>query len=219
MFPDVEILDISQPVSAATACFPGDVPFRKDLTVSYADSQVINLTAFTMSPHVGTHADAPIHIYGDMANGNGMIGQAPLSPYLGPALVVDISPTVDAVQPEHIQDRIAQYPNLPGRILFKTARTIRTDVFETAYAYFSVSLVDDLASKGVVLMGIDTPSVDHIHSKTLDAHHTLLNHRMAWLENLDLTCVEPGLYYLVALPLKMMELEASPVRAVLLKPR
>lgn len=39
---------------------------------------------------------------------------------------------------------------------------------------------------------------------------------MVWLENLDLTAVEEGVYELVALPLKLTELEASPVRAVLL---
>jgi arylformamidase len=110
---------------------------------------------------------------------------------------------------------------LPPRILFKTTRQPRYDAFEPPYASFAQDLVDALADRGVGLMGIDTPSVDHVDSKSLDAHHALLSHGMTWLENLDMTGVEmpsnPAEYFLVALPLKMMELDASPVRAVLLK--
>ncbi len=73
-----------------------------------------------------------------------------------------------------------------------------------------------LSALGVGLVGIDTPSVDHVRSKGLSAHHALLDAGMSWLENLDLTQVEAGEYFLIALPLKLTELEASPVRAVLL---
>ena len=70
---------------------------------------------------------------------------------------------------------------------------------------------------GFVLVGLDTPSVDHIRSKELATHNVLDRHGLVWLENLDLRAVEEGEYFLVALPLKFMDLEASPVRAVLLK--
>jgi arylformamidase len=73
-----------------------------------------------------------------------------------------------------------------------------------------------MAMRGVRMIGIDTPSVDHIESKNLETHHQLLERDMLWLENLDLTQVSEGEYFLVALPLKFMELEASPVRAILL---
>ena len=112
----------------------------------------------------------------------------------------------------------------PQRILFKTAKVIRYDVFEDHYAHFTPGLIEELAKRGVVLVGLDTPSVDAVDSKTLETHHALLSAGMSWLENLDLTGVsvqhhQPQDYFLVALPLKLMELEASPVRAVLLKPK
>jgi arylformamidase len=213
--PAYKILDISQPVRSSSAVFPGDTPFQKEVTVSYADSGVINLTAFTMSPHVGTHADAPVHIQGDMADSTGMIGQTPLDAFMGEALVVDLAPFTGEITFARVQPHLPE--KLPGRILFKTANTIRYDVFESDYAWFSVDLVEALAKQDVQLIGIDTPSVDHIESKTLDTHHALLKHQVVWLENLDLTQVSPGTYTLVAFPLKMMELEASPVRAVLLQ--
>jgi arylformamidase len=217
-----QIIDISQPVLRSTACFPGDVPFSRQLTVDYAESGVINLCAFTMSPHVGTHADAPVHVRGSVPEGRETVGFLPLSPFIGSALVVEVAPWHEEITWSRVGPVLANIPALPPRILFRTACQSRFDAFEPPYASFAPDLVDALASRGVILMGIDTPSVDQVHSKTLDAHHTLLSHEMTWLENLDLTSVEttaanPAEYFLVALPLKMMELDASPVRAVLLQ--
>lgn len=212
-----KIIDISQPVTSKSACFPGDVPFSKKITVSYEDSNVINLTALTMSPHVGTHADAPIHCYGNLEEGHDTVGEMPLQPFIGPAVVVDLSPLVEAISVEHFRETIEGLPDFPHRVLFKTAKKIRYDVFEENYSYFAVEAVKYLAERGVGLIGIDTPSVDHVGSKSLDAHAALIAAKMCWLENLDLTNVEPGEYFLVAAPLRFMELEASPVRAILIE--
>ncbi len=217
MYERYRIIDVTQPVSSRAACFPGDTPFSRQITVSYQESKVINLTAITMSPHVGTHADAPVHVTGDMNDGVGMAASLPLENYFGPAVVLDVSPLDERIKAEHVAAKLEKFSDMPRRILFKTSWLIRHEVFEEKYAYFSVSLIEELAREGVFLMGIDTPSVDYIHSKTLDAHHALLKADMCWLENLDLTRVEEGEYFLVALPLKLTEVEASPVRAVLLQ--
>jgi len=211
-----QIIDISQPVNSRTACFPGDVPFKREITVSYQQSKVINLTALTMSPHVGTHADAPIHVFGDMDSGVDTIGFAPLDPYLGPCVVIDLAGRKEGIEVSHIRKKLERFKEFPKRVLFRTCQEIRYEVFESEYAYFSPGLISYLSSHGAVLAGIDTPSVDHVSSKTLPAHHELISSRMFWLENLDLTRAREGSYFLIALPLKLMELEASPVRAVLL---
>ena len=65
------------------------------------------------------------------------------------------------------------------------------------------------------LVGIDTPSVDLFDSKDLPAHKAFLRCDMAILEGLVLAEVPPGLYELIALPLKLVGFDASPVRAVL----
>ena len=221
------IIDISQPIAGTTACFPGDIPFSRQITVNHDDSGVINLSAFTMSPHVGTHADAPIHIQGDMANPDRSaktIGQLELSPFIGPAVVVDVSPWSEAITWKQIEKQLKEWPEFPLRILFKTQSQNRAEQFCPPYAWTDATLIPELAQRGVVLIGIDTPSVDHVDSKTLDTHHALLRAGIVWLENLDLTLASATLPpqeppTLVALPLKLMELEASPVRAVLLTPR
>lgn len=225
MLPDFEIIDISQPIGRNTACFPGDTPFHRQISVTHGDSGVMNLSALTMSPHVGTHADAPVHITGNLeqpAPGTEAIGQMPLGPYIGPTAVVDVSPAHGPLSWEQVRAALSVYKAFPRRVLFKTRTTLRHDVFESDYAWLSVSLVEALAQRGVCLVGLDTPSVDAVDSKTLETHHALLKAGVCWLENLDLGAVptrrEPApLYFLSALPLKLTELEASPVRAVLLR--
>lgn len=210
------IIDISQPVSSATACFPGDVPFSRSLTLRLEESGAINLSALTMSPHVGTHADAPGHIRGTLADSPALAGALPLEPYLGPAVVVDVSPCRAPISVAQVRALLEPFGRPLGRVLIRTLARVRHDVFEDEYASLTVELVSWLNERGAVLVGLDTPSVDPVRSKDLPAHHALLGHGLAWLENLDLTGVEPGRYFLVALPLKFEELEASPVRAVLL---
>ena len=70
-------------------------------------------------------------------------------------------------------------------------------------------------ARGVVLIGIDTPSVDPFESKDLEAHHAFADHDMAILEGLILDAVQDGEYELIAPPLRLKGADASPVRAVL----
>lgn len=230
------LIDISQAVKSDSAAFPGDTPFKREVVLTHKDSKIVNLTSLTMSPHVGTHVDAPAHIKGDMDATADLVGAMPLEPFIGRAVVIDLSPKNDGISWQNFQDKLREIGKehwlqkegapgwgapdaqpIPERVLLRTMRTIRYEVFEDEYAFFGTDLVKGLASLGVKLLGIDTPSADHVRSKTLDAHHELDQAGMVWLENLDLSNATEGEYYLIALPLKFMELEASPVRAVLLE--
>ena len=226
------IIDISQPVSTSTACFPGDVPFSKKVTLSFEDSQVINLTAFTMSPHVGTHADAPVHIKGKLkgeldspvnneaidAASDTTVGDMTLKPFLGRTYVMDLAPHSGPIGGDVILEQLEDLVNDDQiqRVLFKTRAVSQPHLFENNYSYIGEDTAEKLGELGFLLTGLDTPSVDHIESKDLATHHILDRYKLSWLENLDLSQVEEGIYELIALPLKFTELEASPVRAVLL---
>jgi arylformamidase len=207
------IVDISQPIKSDSACFPGDTPFSREVTVSHHESKVINLTALTMSPHVGTHIDAPVHVRGSMDSDIETVGSMPLEAFVGMVEVIDIAPFTGAIKPEHVDQLIK---SKAVRLLIRTSHQIRYQVFEENYAYLSTELVEWLHKRGTCLVGLDSPSVDDTKSKTLCAHHHLLAKDMVWLENLDLTTAASGEYFLVAAPLKFMELEASPVRALLI---
>jgi len=181
------------------------------------EGATVNLTSFTMSPHVGTHADAPSHIQGRMEDTEGMASGIPLLPYIGLAAVLDVSPLSQGITKEHFEKAAARLSDLPPRVVFKTQTTLRPHVWEGKYAHFTVELIEALKGLGVMMVGLDTPSVDHIDSKDLQVHHALMKHGFCWLENLDLTNAPEGVYFLSAAPLKLTELEASPVRAVLIK--
>jgi len=88
----------------------------------------------------------------------------------------------------------------------------RWDPALPAYAPDTVARLADL---GVRLIGIDTASIDPADSKTLDSHQVVRARDVRVLENLVLDAVPEGDYELIALPLKLMTADASPVRAVL----
>jgi arylformamidase len=215
--PFQNILDISQPVASTTACFPGDTPFSKVTTLNYQDSGIINLTALTMSPHVGTHADAPVHIKGSLEGNETRAGELNLNHFLGPVAVLNLAPLTEAITGKIAAEKVqAAHERGLRRVLFRTTGSIDVTKFQEPYAYLGDDTARLLTQLNFLLVGLDTPSVDHTQSKTLIVHHLLDEGGLSWLENLDLTQVDEGDYYLVALPLKLTELEASPVRAVLL---
>jgi arylformamidase len=72
-----------------------------------------------------------------------------------------------------------------------------------------------MAARGVDLIGTDAASVDPATSKTLDAHLAVRRHGMLIIENLVLDAVPAGDYELIALPLKLTNMDAAPLRAVL----
>lgn len=199
--------DISPALGPATPPFPGDQAYEQRWTARIGPGCPVNLTALTLSPHLGAHADAPLHY----ADGAPAIGAVALQPYLGPCRVIHAIGCGPLVRPEHIAHALA---GLPPRVLVRTCERAPTQWSEDFAAYAPETL-ELLAARGVMLVGIDSQSVDPATSKTLDSHHVLLKHDLRVLENLVLDHVPAGDYELIALPLKLVQACASPVRAIL----
>ena len=198
--------DISPALGPATPPFPGDQAYEQRWTARIGPGCPVNLTALTL-PHLGAHADAPLHY----ADGAPAIGAVALEPYLGPCRVIHAIGCGPLVRPEHIAHALA---GLPPRVLVRTCERAPTQWSEDFAAYAPETL-ELLAARGVMLVGIDSQSVDPATSKTLDSHHVLLKHDLRVLENLVLDEVPAGDYELIALPLKLVQACASPVRAIL----
>jgi arylformamidase len=202
----LKIWDISPAVDERSEVFPGDTGYSQQLHFSLAPDCPVNVNRLTLSPHTGAHADAPLHY----ASGEAAIGAVDLPPYLGPCRVIhclDGGPLVVPAQLAHALH------NLPARVLLRTSRAA-----SQSWASFSAlapATLALLASKNIVLVGIDTPSVDPAASQDLPCHHLLLERGLRVLENLVLDDVPEGDYELIALPLKLMRADASPVRAIL----
>ena len=201
------IWDISPPIAGDLPRFPGDTAYSQQWTAEIGADCPVNLSAITMSPHIGAHADAPLH-YGP---GAATIGQVDLTPFLGVCRVIHAIGCGPLVTPAHLAHAAAR---LPPRVLVRTSTRAPT-VWSPEFSAFAPETIDWLAGLGVMLIGIDSPSVDPADSSVLDSHRLLLRHDMRVLENLVLDAVPAGDYELIALPLKLMQAEASPVRAVL----
>ena len=201
------IWDLSPPVDADSPLFPGDEPYRLQWTARRSPSCLVNLSVVSSSPHVGAHADAPLH-YGDAERA---IDALALDPYLGPCRVIHAIGCGPLIRPEHLAHAAAE---LPPRVLVRTAQRADRSWRDDFSAYAPETLAW-LAARGVRLVGIDTASVDPADSKTLDAHRQLLHHDLRVLENLVLDEVPEGDYELIALPLRWVGACASPVRAIL----
>jgi arylformamidase len=202
-----KLWDISPPVSPASALFPGDRAYTQEWTATLGPGCPVNLSAVTLSPHIGAHADAPLH-YGA---GAATIGEVDLMPYLGPCRVIHAIGCGPLVRVEHLRHAIT---DLPTRVLVRTCRTAPL-AWSPEFSAFAPETITWLAGLGVRLVGIDSQSVDPADSKSLPSHHQLLKLDLRVLENLVLDDVPAGDYELIALPLKWMLADASPVRAVL----
>ena len=202
-----KLWDISPPIAPESPLFPGDTAYSQQWTATIAPGCPVNLSAITMSPHIGAHADAPLH-YG---HGAPTIGQVDLTPYLGICRVIHAIDCGPLVRIEHLAHALA---DLPARVLVRTCSTAPTE-WSAEFSAFAPETIEALAQRGVQLVGIDSQSVDPADSKTLDSHHNLLRLNLRVLENLVLDDVPAGDYELIALPLKLMLADASPVRAIL----
>jgi arylformamidase len=201
------IYDLTPPISERLKVWPGDTPPSRH--VLYDMKQGANLTLSTLhaTVHLGAHADAPSH-YGDDAPA---IDERNLDYYLGPCQVLRVSvPRGSCIQPGDLK-----IPVTAQRLLLATSTYPDPEHFNEDFAALSPELVEYLHDRGVKLVGIDTPSVDPFSSKDLPAHKMFLKYDMAILEGLVLKDVPPGIYELIALPLKLAGFDASPVRAIL----
>ena len=208
------IYDISPLLDADIAVWPGDTEYSARDLLRLEDGASVHLSTITMSCHTGAHTDAPCH-YQAGADG---IDAAPLERYLGPCLLVDVAlpdGRLD-VTPDLVAHLDAAALRRHPRVLLRTGCVQdRTAFPQDRVTHLTPELVDALADRGVVLIGIDSPSVDDFASKDLPSHHALARRGVANLENLALAAVPAGAYELIALPLKLAGRDASPVRAVL----
>ncbi|MCU1348704.1 MAG: kynurenine formamidase [Acidobacteria bacterium] len=200
--------DISPPIDASLHVWPGDTPFVHTVNLDMNAGANLTLSDIRTTVHVGAHTDAPSHYVADGED----IAQRRLELYIGRCVVVSVDVgRGERILPRHIAGKSIDAP----RVLFRTGTFPEPRAWNDDFASLSPELVDALHERGVVLIGIDTPSVDPFDSKALEAHNAFGRHDMAILEGIVLDGVPDGEYELIALPLRLMHADASPVRAIL----
>jgi len=207
---DPRIYDISERIEPATATFPGDTAFSLEWVMQKVNGASCNVSTIRMSVHVGTHTDAPLHY----DSGGADMAAADLNKYIGRCRVIDVRgegtpPLIPAA---------ALTPELLAgaeRVLLRTSDEHDHRKFDAEFVSLGGPAAKVLADAGVKLVGIDTPSMDHSTNHELDGHQALYAGGIAILENLDLTGIPAGDYELIALPLRIVGCDSSPVRAIL----
>lgn len=202
-------MDISQTLSNNIAHWPGDAPFSFNIGITKEQTGSVNIGNISTSSHTGTHVDAPFHFDEDGQT----IEELDVNIYIGEAKVIDVTDE-DTITVEALK----QF-DLVGikRLLIKTKKEMNEEQFPEEYMVVDEAVGAYLRTCGVQLLGTESPSVDSVNSKELLAHHALYDNGIYILENIVLTDVEPGMYDLIALPLKIQGADGSPVRAVIRK--
>ena len=207
----MRIRDISISVSPSTPEWRGDTPWSCGWTATISNGSSVNLSSITGSPHVGTHADAPLHVRDGWPGSH----ELPLEAFYGPALVIDVSDLRGELSLDQVEPLIAGHQL--ERLILKTGSTVASGAFPDEWPTLSESCARTLIGFGLRLLGVDAPSVDTRESKSLAVHKMLFSGGAFILENLDLRRTPPGPYEIIALPVKMMSVDAAPVRAILIE--
>jgi arylformamidase len=206
----MEYIDISPLITEKIAVFPGDTEFSRKVLLDFKTGNNLLLSGITATVHLGAHTDAPNHYHPDGSD----IASRDLNFYMGKCQVISVSlERGKRIYPEDIKNIKID----ASRIIFKTGSFPNPDNWNHDFNSLSPEIIEYLVEKKVILVGIDTPSVDPADSKDLETHNSIYKNNLAILEGVVLDEVEDGNYFLIALPLKIKEGDASPVRAILLK--
>ena len=207
-------IDVTVPLKEGMAIWPGDVTIKIERRRSMERGDAANNSAISLGVHTGTHMDAPKHFIKDGRS----IDKLPLETSVGPARVIEIKDKI-SIKPEELKQHNIKKGE---RILFKTVNSPRcwqTDAFVNDFVFVTRDAAQFLVDAGVILVGVDYLSVgsplDPEKAMRPDTHQILLGAGLYLIEGLNLTAVKAGDYNLICLPLKLMDAEGSPVRAIL----
>ena len=206
------IFDISIGIDESLPLWPGDPELRLHWAAKIEQGDLVKLTELSMSIHTGTHIDAPLHF---LPQGKS-IDNLNIDVFVGEAQVVAIPQEVDLITVEILR----KLPTInASRVLFKTKNSQfwGTRNFQRDYVALEASAAQWLVDQGIQLVGIDYLSIAPFNDP-VPTHKILLSNNVVIVESLDLRSVEPGLYTLICLPLKLMGREAAPARAILISP-
>ncbi|XP_027063081.1 cyclase-like protein 2 [Coffea arabica] len=211
-----KIYDITHPIKNNMPTF-GSLLGAKDVIKEFQGKATITGT-ITVGTHLGTHVDAPSHIFPGLLGQPGFTVDAlDLKTLMGSVLVVE-TPKDKNITSEVMQS--LQIPPGTNRVIFKTANTdnrlMDTGFFVPNYTGFTATGADWLVKNtNITFVGIDYMSVAVI-DEIVPVHITLLtSHKIIPVENLKLDGIAPGNYNVLCLPLKVVA-EAAPVRCILL---
>jgi arylformamidase len=207
----MKLIDVTVPLDSNLPTYPGNTPFSLEAIKRLAKGDSSNVSTLHMSAHTGTHVDAPRHFF-DEAPGTEAL---PLEMLMGRTRVVEIMSRTGIGADELASIDLSE----DIRVLFKThnSRLWGSPTFEKAYVGVTGSGAEYLVAHGIKLVGVDYLSVEQFKKAGAPAHHALLGGGVIVIEGLNLRDVEPGMYDMLCLPLRVVGSDGAPARVVLRK--
>ncbi len=208
-------IDVSATLDPAKSpVYEGDAPMKFEFLKDMRKGDILTLSVYSLGAHSGTHIDAPMHFVAEGAP----IDQVSLEALIGPARVIDIADSVQAIDAAELNRH--EWTGTE-RVLFRTRSSRRgwmeSPDFHRDFAYIAPDAAQLLADAGVKLVGIDYLSAEQFGAATPRTHQILLGKGIPVVEGLQLTGVQAGEYDLIVLPLKVAGHEGAPARAILRK--
>ena len=205
----MRLIDVTVPLDAQLPTYPHNTPFTLEPIKRIARGDSSNVSTLHMSAHAGTHVDAPRHFFDEGAGTEAL----PLELLVGRTRVIEVSSrtgiTAEDLDGIDFSDDI--------RVLIKThnSHLWGSPEFETGYVGVTESGAKRLVERGLKVVGVDYLSVEQFRKPGAPAHHILLGAGTIVIEGLDLRDVDPGIYEMFCLPLRIVGSDGAPARVVL----
>ena len=205
----MKLIDVSVPLDTNLPTYPGNVPFNLEPTKQIARGASSNVSSLRLSAHAGTHVDAPRHFFDDAPG----VDELPLELLLGRARVIEVA-SRKGIDP----DAFAEVDLARDiRVLLKTGNSLfwGSSEFRGDYVGLTEAGARYLVDHGIKLVGVDYLSVEEFKKPGAPAHHVLLGAGTVVIEGLNLRDVDPGVYDMYCLPLRIVGADGAPARVVL----
>lgn len=205
----MKIYDISMTIHEMMTVYKNK-PEKKPKITNRSNFQTAQAyeSTITMDMHTGTHIDAPLH----MIEGGETMSLYSIERFVVKAKVLDLTHIEEAINQKDLEAFDIQENDF---ILFKT-RNSSVEVFDFNFVYLEKSGAKFLVDRKIQGVGIDALGIER-NQPNHETHKLLLGNQIMIVEGLRLKDVPEGEYTLIVLPLKILETEAAPARAILIQ--
>lgn len=200
--------DVTMTINEKIVVYKNKPEKRPEFTVASSKKKgdSTNETYVKFNVHTGTHIDFPRHVQDDGTTSRNL----DLTTFLRTARVLDLTNVDGEIKPEHLEKYYLQ----AGETVFLKTKNSYEDFFNIEFVFVGLEAAKYFAAKKVFAVGLDALGIERDQPGHL-THHTLMNNNIWIIEGLRLAEVAEGTYELIALPLKLDDVDGTPLTVIL----